>query len=423
MLKPKNFTVGFVDVSPYYQAKIITLVESLAEDEGFPWMPLSTDGCDLLIASTEALVSPQSHQIVARILDEGETAFGLTLRVPITRVSLIELLNEAEQSLLERARGAGKGLQVKRLQSLDGSREGSSQPKKQYATLTSAVRPDAAQAFANTNMPSDGAMQMGQSEVHGNTPSPSAWRQRLNSGGEPQGAGQMPPVNPPQDFAPASPQMPGADGHMAMGAAGAPGQSAWTEVALTLYSLMQNNAQAIAEISIAGTETVNIDFRFRAYQSTAEIEWLPSEPMFTSIRTVQAEPNWPPAFALPAKPLDAFLWFVGFNAFSGGPAPWLKPEERYRLQRWPNFTEINHTMEDMRMTALLGNTYMNAFELATAAGAKIDAANRLLNAYSLIGLLQVSVEKNEAAAPVPAKPAEDKAKSSLFSRLFKKLGS
>lgn len=433
MLKPRKFTVGFADLSPFYQAKIVTLVESLSEDEGFPWIPLGTDGCDLLIASTEARITPLDHQIVARLIDEDddEAPASLTLRVPVTRLSLIELLNRAEEKLSAsgtKTPEARPYLQVKRLPRQDeaGDAAGAATQKKAFTALggdmvarppAEGAVPEPARGFAGG---ADGSKTNWERfEAYDSAPSPSTWRQRLTDGPVP-GEGELPqPVGGGQPFPAPSPEM--ASPAASRSSTGKSGLDAWSEVAMTLYSLMQNNAQAIAEISIAGTETVNIDFRFRAYQSTAAIEWLPSEPMFTSIRTVQAEPHWPPAFALPGKPIDSFLWFVGANAFRGGAAPWLKPEERYRLQRWPNLTDINHTMEDMRMTALLGNTYMNAVELSSASGIKLEAATRLVNAYSLMGLLQVAVQET-SPVPIPTAPAKSKSSPGLFSRLFKKLG-
>lgn len=200
------------------------------------------------------------------------------------------------------------------------------------------------------------------------------------------------------------------------------GGDVWAEVAMSIYSIMQNSASVIAEVEIAHIGALTVDFRYRAFTSDVAVEDIPSLPVHATIRTTPAQPGTPPAFILPGQSLDKLLWFIGINAFHGA-APWLRNEDRYRLQRWPNFTEMAYEMDHMRMTALMGNAYFNAEELAAASSVPIDTAVRMLNAYSLMGLLQVS-EGQAKAAPAVVQPAALPSNSSggIFSKLRKKLG-
>jgi hypothetical protein len=62
------------------------------------------------------------------------------------------------------------------------------------------------------------------------------------------------------------------------------------------------------------------------------------------------------------------------------------------LSRWPNFTEHVSPLTQMRMTAMLGNMYLNAEELAAAAEVDQTEAQALLNAFSLMGVLTCMAE-------------------------------
>jgi hypothetical protein len=81
---------------------------------------------------------------------------------------------------------------------------------------------------------------------------------------------------------------------------------------------------------------------------------------------------------------------------------------------------MSHTLEHMRMTAQLGNAYLNGKELSVMSGMALDEAQGLLNAYSLMGLLQVATE---TVVPVPvAPPPVETTRTGLFGRLRQKLG-
>lgn len=197
----------------------------------------------------------------------------------------------------------------------------------------------------------------------------------------------------------------------------------WAESAITLYSIVQNSAPVIAEMNIAATNSVLIDFRYRAFVSDEPIENLPCNPSRVLIRTEVAQPGQPPAIPLPGTGIDQLLWYVGINAFDGKPAPWIRSEDRYRLQRWPNFTEITYQMDHMRMTALIGNAFMNAQEMADAAGVPIETAVRMVNAYSLMGLLQTAVVQQPAVAiNTQQQPLASRSVNGFFSKLRDKLG-
>jgi hypothetical protein len=123
-------------------------------------------------------------------------------------------------------------------------------------------------------------------------------------------------------------------------------------------------------------------------------------------------------FDMPGQNLDGLLWLIGINSFNGGRASWLAPDGRYKLSRWPNLTQHAHTMRQMHMMAILGNAYLSAVELADMAGVDESEAQRLINALSLMRILEHSIE---VPAAVVAEPETTK-RESLFTRLRAKLG-
>ncbi|MGL4340085.1 MAG: hypothetical protein ACRCSP_06660 [Rhodoglobus sp.] len=170
------------------------------------------------------------------------------------------------------------------------------------------------------------------------------------------------------------------------------GGNGWDDAALAIHSIQQIDAPMVVLLHPEGFPPAYLDFQRRVFHWRSSMEDFPLEPAFVRVETEAVTPDSPSPFRAAGRSLDKLLWAVGQSAFEGNPAPWLTPGERYKLTSWPNFTELNHTFDHMRMTAQIGNSSLNAGELATAAHSEHTAVQRMINAYSLMGILQVSEE-------------------------------
>jgi hypothetical protein len=171
--------------------------------------------------------------------------------------------------------------------------------------------------------------------------------------------------------------------------------------------------------------TLLIDFGHNAFSWSTPLELFPVDAVHTGLETIPTGPDSPPFFELPGQGLDSLLWEIGNNSFGGQPAFWLRPDERYRLTRWPNLTQHSHNLRQVQMIAVLGNTYASAAELASFAGAELSEAQGLVNALSLMRILSplsaAPAAQAAPAVPVVAQTAAVK-RQSLFGRLRKRLG-
>jgi hypothetical protein len=203
----------------------------------------------------------------------------------------------------------------------------------------------------------------------------------------------------------------------------------WTSAAIAICSTMQIPAAMLLRLQPAGLPPIYIDFQHRAYEWEAGLESFPANPSSVDVETEQAAANGRPLFELPGESLEKLLWAIGLHAFPGAPASWLRPGDRYRLKRWPNLVELPHGVDHMRMTSILGAAFVTADELATAAASDAASAQRLINAFSLMGILTVTSAQQAAPAQVAhteaavAAVADETARSgSLFRRLRDRLG-
>jgi hypothetical protein len=152
------------------------------------------------------------------------------------------------------------------------------------------------------------------------------------------------------------------------------------------------------------------------------MESFPTRPEAVSVETIAANPEDPLLFTLPGRDLDELLWIMGAVAFSSGPADWMRPEDRYTLTKWPNFTVVPHSMDQIRMTAMLSSGFLSAAELASAAGVSDAEAHRLINALSLIGSLESAMGPVAPPPFINARADDAASRGGLFRLLRDKLG-
>ena len=193
----------------------------------------------------------------------------------------------------------------------------------------------------------------------------------------------------------------------------------WTQAAIAISSVMALNTPVNLKMVIESHDPLLIDFRHHAFSWSTPLEEFPVDAVHTGLETEPTSADAPLYCELPGKDLDGLLWEIGINSFGGAVAFWLSPDERYRLTRWPNLTQHSHNMRQVRMIAVLGNTYASAGELAAFAGVEESEAQRLINALSLMRILSRS--SVAPAAPVATQTPAEK-RDSLFGRLLKRLG-
>ena len=199
----------------------------------------------------------------------------------------------------------------------------------------------------------------------------------------------------------------------------------WTRVAMALRP-MWDAPDEVLRVEIAGHGPLVIDVAADAYWSETPLDALPIEP--DELRVGREARDAEAAVSDgPGNELQAFLWYVGLNSFPGELAWWLQREDRYRLQRWPNFTTLAHTPDHVRMTSLLGYAALTVDELAEQANVVPTEARRLINAFSLMRILRSETPEIAMARPAfdrpvhvaaPAAPAQ---RSGLFRRLLDRL--
>ncbi|HEX4401445.1 MAG TPA: hypothetical protein VHZ98_08975 [Galbitalea sp.] len=193
----------------------------------------------------------------------------------------------------------------------------------------------------------------------------------------------------------------------------------WTQAAMAVYSVLRLNTPVNLKMLIEMHGPLLIDFRHHAFSWSTPLDQFPVDAVHTRLETEPTSADAPPYFELPGQDLDDLLWEMGINSFGGAPAYWLPPDERYKLTRWPNLTRHSHNLRQMRMMAVLGNTYASTAELAELAGVEELEAQRLINALSLMRILSRS--SVAVAVAVPTQTAAAK-RQSLFARLRKRLG-
>jgi hypothetical protein len=187
---------------------------------------------------------------------------------------------------------------------------------------------------------------------------------------------------------------------------GTSGGIGWDDTALALHSIRLMNAPMLVMLEPEGYPPVYIDLPRRVFHWRIAMEDFPVEPLSVRIETESVDADAPNRFRSAGRSIDKLLWSIGQTAFRGSPAPWLRPGERYRLTSWPNFTELNHTFDHMRMTAHIGNAPLSASELAAVATSDAAAVQRMINAYSLLGILKIT----EGAPVLSAKPTQEHTK-------------
>jgi hypothetical protein len=179
----------------------------------------------------------------------------------------------------------------------------------------------------------------------------------------------------------------------------------WASAAVAIQSVRRIPTPVLLRLDVVGFGSLTVDFRHHAYAWETPLESFPEEPAAVLIETHPTTPDAPAPFALPGRDLDGLLWLIGKHAFPSRPATWLWEGDRYRLGRRPDLADASLTLEEVRMTAVLMNAAVTPTELAEAVDAPLETAQRLVNAYSLMGILRAEPAQGAPVAHLPAAPA------------------
>lgn len=197
----------------------------------------------------------------------------------------------------------------------------------------------------------------------------------------------------------------------------------WTRVAMALRPLWETHGEVL-RVEIAGHGPLVIDVASDSYWWSTPLGDLPIDP--EDVRVGREDRDVEAAVDLgPGNELHGLLWHIGLHSFPGELAWWLQRDDRYRLQRWPNFTTLAHTPDHVRMTSLLGYAALTVDELAEQANVAPAEARRLINAFSLMRILRSQTPDIALARPAFDRPVPTAApvqqRSGLFRRLLDRL--
>lgn len=199
-----------------------------------------------------------------------------------------------------------------------------------------------------------------------------------------------------------------------MASAPPPAPPGWTGAAMAIHAVRRMPTPMIVSLQPEGFEPLQIDMRGYVYQWSTPLEQFPDDPTTVAIGTRairDAEPAFagddfvdhPPAFA--GASLEPVLWLIGTRAFGGQRASWLRSGDRYRLYRWPDFGLLPMTDEQQRIVKASAAGFADVEKIAQRAKVDVEAAQRVINALSLMGLLRRHAAANAAPDAPPPPPA------------------
>lgn len=192
-----------------------------------------------------------------------------------------------------------------------------------------------------------------------------------------------------------------------------PAPPGWTGAAMAVHAIRRMPAPMVLSLQPEGMPPMVIDLRGYVYHWGLPLEQFPTEPVSVLIGTSALANDTAPAFAgadfsyqAPAfrgSNPDPLLWLIGTHAFGGGRASWLRSGDRYRLYRWPEFDDLPITDEQRRIVKTSAKGFMTIEKLAAAAQVEVEAAQCVVNALNLMGLMRRHAAA-DAAPEVPPPP-------------------
>jgi hypothetical protein len=196
-----------------------------------------------------------------------------------------------------------------------------------------------------------------------------------------------------------------------------PDAPGWSSAATAVHSMGKMPTPVLLVLMATGQPPLIVDFGQRVFSWALSLDRFPRDPDRVQVQTEALLAGASPVFEHAPRNLDGLLWLIGLNSFAGGLAWWLPATARYRMTRWPNLTELSHSPEQMRMIAILGNAALSPEELARVSHSSPADAQRLLNALSLMGIL----ESSEIAPAATPRALPEPPRQGLFRRVRERL--
>jgi hypothetical protein len=170
----------------------------------------------------------------------------------------------------------------------------------------------------------------------------------------------------------------------------------WSRLALRLRTAIELDEDLMLEVVADGAPALVIDVPGRTFWWPHPISEFPMR-----VRTLSITPIDLRSFDAESagNDLEPLLWQIAHASFQGERAHWLKPNDRYRLRRWPNLTLLPHDTDQVQAMSVLGQASLTAQEFTAIAGLEPLEAGRLLSALSLMGLLRVQPSTGQSFAP------------------------
>lgn len=192
-----------------------------------------------------------------------------------------------------------------------------------------------------------------------------------------------------------------------------PSLPGWTAAAMAIHAIWRMPTPMVITLQPTGFSPLEIDVRGYIYRWDQPLDGLPARPDSVAIGT-RAIDDAEPAFAgddfrnrpaFDGQDLDPVLWLIGTRAFDGSRASWLRAGDTYRLYRWPYFENLPITDEERRIVSTLAKGFMTVDKLSVKAKVDASAAQRVVNALSLMGLLRRNAAADSAPIVPPPPPA------------------
>ncbi len=203
-------------------------------------------------------------------------------------------------------------------------------------------------------------------------------------------------------------------------------RAAWAAVAEIISSATREEEPSVVTVRSDAFPPLLIDLADRGYWWEVPLADFPVDAVGLTASTAPRDGHILPATA--GYDTDPVLWAVATAAFPASLAPWLNDDDRHRLRRWPSITELHHDPDQLRMTSMLSHAPLAASELAAIAGTTLPAAQRLVSALSLMGILRhfpadaAASASTPSAAPSVAAPPPQVVPRGLLGRFLARLG-
>lgn len=201
----------------------------------------------------------------------------------------------------------------------------------------------------------------------------------------------------------------------------------WLGLAQLLLTARSNANPGLLKLTIDGAAPLWADLKTGVYYAPFSLSQIAGPTNVISFERLEDHPDRGSIFLTPLKKIEPLQWLAGLRATPGRPAPWVKADVRFRLKYWPNLAELPHTVTQMSIIARLSHSAMTVEEAARASKADPAQVQNVVNALTLVGLVQEDVTARQPLTPSAAtkssvSPPQSPAVTSLLGRWRRKLG-